>query len=70
MKKKEMHYDWLKFRWKWHLISSFSDFPALLLLYYLGYMVGFWIILGMIILNGIIMGVEMHHLKKKCGLGA
>ena len=71
MKKKMNNKDtleYLKFRFKWHVISCMMDVPILILLWYLNYKTGFWIMLVLSILNEFSFADTYKDLKEKVGL--
>ena len=52
----ERKYDWLKFRYKMHTLTSILDIPILILLYWLGYTTGFIIVLILGISSSLLIG--------------
>jgi len=68
MNKKELHYDWLKHRYKWSTIAGLLDIPILILLWYLEYHTSFWILLFLIITNTFLIVQKLNKFKKIVGL--
>ncbi len=68
MNQKERVYDYMRMRTKTHTFASIVDVPILILLWYLNYKTGFWIVLVLLILNEISMGSSMLKYKRALGL--
>jgi len=65
MNKREMYLrQWEMWR-KCYAIGSLLDVPMLILLWYLHYYVGFWLALGLIIINSFYVVQIMRELEKK-----
>jgi len=68
MKKEDKYFEWLKHTHKWYGITSMTDVPILILLYYLGYHIAFWIVLVLFIINLIGISIHLNSISKKAKL--
>ena len=68
MKKQDKYFELYKLkeqkRWKENIL----DVPILVLLWYLGYSLGFWILVSLIFLNALCHVYEMGKLREKAEL--
>ena len=63
-----MKFEYLKFRYKMNIISSILDIPILILLWWLGYTTGFWILLVLLILNELVFASFVKNWEEELGL--
>lgn len=68
MNKKEMMYDYLKFRYRLYYIASTLDVPILILLWWLGYKTGFWVCVVLMVLSAIAINEILEPYKVELGL--
>lgn len=68
MKKEDRYFKWMKTRYFIYTISSILDVPILLITYYLGYHIAFWILLVLMIINSFVFVINMNRLRKLAGM--
>lgn len=69
MQPRKYYLEYLMFKKKWHVISSMLDVPILIVLFYLKYFVGFWILLALFLLSEVQYSRDMRNLSNSAGIG-